>query len=135
MLKINSHLLFHYTLRFFNEGFSSPIQIEPSWAQQQLQHQQKLVAEMRKMIDEQNKLVTKLKTENELKEQSLSQLNTAHEKVVGENRILKKAVSIQQERQNQAAQQVHILHREKEEASDRIRRLEQMNLQLRFLVE
>ena len=108
---------------------------EPSWYQQQLQHQQQMVAEMRNLIEQKNVEIEKLKNENVQNQRNLSQINVAHEKVLSENRILKKAVSIQQERQNQAAQEVAHLRRQGEESNERLRRLEQMNRQLSFLLE
>jgi len=59
-------------------------------------------------------------------------LKPEHEKTLNENRILKKAVAIQQERQNQAAHEIEAARRYRIEAEERIRKLEQMNLTLRY---
>ena len=90
---------------------------------------------MRNLIEQKNIEIDRFKNDNLRNQHTLSQVNIAHEKVLSENRILKKAVSIQQERQNQAAQEVVMLRRQGEESSERIRRLEQMNRQLSFVVE
>ena len=99
------------------------------------QKQQNIIADMKRVIEQQTSEIEKLKNENVQYQKTLLQTNASHEKVVGENKILKKAVTIQQERQNMAAKEVDNLRRENENANERIRRLEQMNSQLRFLVE
>mmetsp|Transcript_24705 Transcript_24705/g.37035 ORF Transcript_24705/g.37035 Transcript_24705/m.37035 type:complete len:202 (-) Transcript_24705:158-763(-) len=105
----------------------------PSWAQQQ-QHQQ-IVADLKRLVDQQAAEIEKLKGENDENQKRTSQMIAAFEKVSNENRILKKAVAIQQERQNQAVQEVERARHENAGANDRIRRLEQMNLQLRYQLQ
>jgi hypothetical protein len=59
-------------------------------------------------------------------------VKSAHDRAVNENKILKKAVTIQQERQNHAHQELEAAGRFKTEAEDRVRRLEQMVLTLQY---
>ena len=62
-------------------------------------------------------------------EDSLRTLQTDHQRVVKENGILRKAVMIQQERQNTAEVEMKAV---KEQAAERIRSLEQIILSLRY---
>lgn len=52
--------------------------------------------------------------------------------MVNENKILKKAVTIQQERQNQALSEIQAARQFKFDAEDRIKKLEQIILSLRY---
>jgi len=99
--------------------------------QQQQQHQQEIV-DLKRVIDDQSNEIERLKSQKNVVESSLSELKTTHEKTVNENRILKRAVTIQQERQHQAATELDAARRYKEEADERTRRLEQMILTLRY---
>ena len=65
-------------------------------------------------------------------ESTLNEVKCAHDKAVNENRILKRAVTIQQERQNHAAQEIQGARQFKAEAEDKLRKLEQMNLTLQY---
>lgn len=69
-----------------------------------------------------------LKTEN-------GSLQTQNQKVEGENRILKRAVTIQQDRQHQVHAELEGARTFKEQAEDRIRRLEQMILTLQYQLQ
>ena len=95
---------------------------------------QKLV-ELQQLVDQQAAEIVRLKAEKEAAEVSASELSAHHEKVEHENRILKRAVAIQQERQNQMASELESARRFKTEAEDRIRRLEQMNLTLQYQLQ
>eukprot|EP00934_Nitzschia_sp_Nitz4_P005482 Nitzschia sp. Nitz4//scaffold232_size35869//21134//21924//NITZ4_007808-RA/size35869-processed-gene-0.61-mRNA-1//1//CDS//3329543333//5472//frame0 len=63
---------------------------------------------------------------------SLDALKEEHAKVVNENKILKKAVTIQQERQNHAAAEIEAARRYKVDADGKIKQLEQIIYQLRY---
>jgi len=91
-------------------------------AQQQQQQQQ---------IDMQNE-INSLKSEKEGLTNSLATLRTEHEKVLNENKTLKRAVIIQQERQNQALSEINAGRQYKAEAEDKIKKLEQLVLSLRY---
>lgn len=62
----------------------------------------------------------------------MNNLKSEQDKVLNENRILKRAVTIQQERQNQAASEIQAAHKYKFDAEDRIKKLEQLILSLRY---
>lgn len=101
----------------------------PSHAQQQI------VAELRRLVEHQASEIERLKSEKDSVEESVNKLKPEHEKTLNENRILKKAVAIQQERQNQAANEIEAARRYRIEAEERIRKLEQMNLTLRYQLQ
>ncbi|KAK1743786.1 hypothetical protein QTG54_005383 [Skeletonema marinoi] len=62
-------------------------------------------------------------------------LQTQNQKVEHENRILKRAVTIQQDRQHQVSAELEGIRTFKEQAEERIRRLEQMNLTLQYQLQ
>ena len=62
----------------------------------------------------------------------MNNLKSEHDKVLSENKILKRAVTIQQERQNQAASEIDAARQFKFDAEDRIKKLEQIILSLRY---
>ena len=62
-------------------------------------------------------------------------MSSQNEKVTGENRILKRAVTIQQERQNQSSREIEAACKYRVDAEERIRKLEQMNLNLQYLLQ
>ena len=76
--------------------------------------------------------IESLKSEKAGLETSLSTLRTEHDKVLTENKTLKRAVIIQQERQNQALSEINAGRQYKAEAEDRIKKLEQLVLSLRY---
>lgn len=82
-------------------------------------------------IDLQNE-INSLKSEKVGFENSLATLRTEHDKVLTENKTLKRAVIIQQERQNQALSEINAGQQYKAEAEDRIKKLEQLVLSLRY---
>ena len=65
-------------------------------------------------------------------ETSLANLKTEHDKTLNENRILKRAVTIQQERQTHASNDLESARQYKVDAEENIRRLEQMVMSLRY---
>ena len=88
--------------------------------------------DIQRVVETQAEEIASLKNEKSNLESSLSNLKTEHEKVVNQNSILKKAVTIQQERQNQAASEIAEARRYKCEAEDTIKKLEQIILSLRY---
>mmetsp|Transcript_12014 Transcript_12014/g.24793 ORF Transcript_12014/g.24793 Transcript_12014/m.24793 type:complete len:222 (+) Transcript_12014:87-752(+) len=76
--------------------------------------------------------IDSLKSEKGGLENSLTTLRGEHDKVLTENKTLKRAVVIQQERQNQAIAEINAGRQYKAEAEDRIKKLEQLVLSLRY---
>lgn len=94
--------------------------------------QQKIVADLQRLVEHQASEIERLKTEKNAVESSATELKSSHDKAVNENKILKRAVTIQQERQKQASSELEEARKFKTEAEDRIKKLEQMNLTLRY---
>ena len=86
--------------------------------------------ELQHMVEQQATEIQRLKSEKEIAEASASQLSSQHAKVEHENKILKRAVAIQQDRQGQMAAELEGARQFKVQAKARIRRLEQMKLTL-----
>ena len=80
-------------------------------------------------MQEQATLIESLQKDKSGLEDSLQTLQTDHQRVVKENGILRKAVMIQQERQNTAETEIKAV---KDLADERIRSLEQIILSLRY---
>lgn len=97
--------------------------------------QQQLVSELQRLVDHQSFEIRRLKAEKLSTEDSLAKLKPELEKTLSENRILKRAVAIQQERQNQASNEIEAACRFRVYTEERIRKLEQMNLTLRYRLE
>ena len=83
-------------------------------------------------MDSQAAEIASLKSEKATLETNLNALKGEHDKVVYENKTLKKAVLIQQERQNHASSELNAANQYKTEAEDKIRKLEQLVLSLRY---
>ena len=88
--------------------------------------------DLQRVIDQQHAEMERLKSEKAAVDASYEVLKRDHEKISNENRILKKAVTIQQERQNQAASEIQAARRYGQEADEKSKRLEQMNLTLQY---
>jgi len=98
-------------------------------------NQQKLACELQRLVEHQALEIRRLKAEKNSTEETLTKLKPEHEKTLNENRILKRAVAIQQERQQHAANEIVAACRFKTLAEERIRKLEQLNLTLRYRLE
>jgi hypothetical protein len=66
------------------------------------------------MVEKQNEENARLRSEKESMEQSYHELSLAHEKVANENKVLKKVLSIKQERQDHFFAELDELRRYKE---------------------
>ncbi|KAL3944216.1 MAG: hypothetical protein SGBAC_001713 [Bacillariaceae sp.] len=88
--------------------------------------------ELEKVVTSQANEIQSLKADKQKVETSFTNLESEHGRVLNENRILKKAVTIQQERQNQAASEIDAAHKYKFDAEERIKKLEQIILSLRY---
>jgi chromosome segregation ATPase len=84
------------------------------------------------IVQEQAQEIASLKHDKAALESCVNGLRVENEKVVNENKILKRAVTIQQERQNQAASEVEAARTYKAEADDRMKKLEHMIMTLRY---
>jgi hypothetical protein len=88
--------------------------------------------DLQKVVDAQAGEIVSLKRDKANLEDSLNSLQGEHDKVVNENKILKRAVTIQQERQNQASSELSAARQFKADAEERIRKLEQLVFSLRY---
>jgi thioesterase domain-containing protein len=89
-------------------------------------------ADLERVVETQSNEIEYLKTAKANLESSLASLKSEQEKTLHENRILKRAVTIQQERQNHASNDLEAARQYKVQAEENIRRLEQMILSLRY---
>jgi hypothetical protein len=88
--------------------------------------------DLQNVVNSQGAEIESLKSDKAVIENSHTRLRTEHDKVVYENRTLKRAVLIQQERQNQAVSEITAARQYKVEADDKIKKLEQIVLSLRY---
>mmetsp|Transcript_5084 Transcript_5084/g.14859 ORF Transcript_5084/g.14859 Transcript_5084/m.14859 type:complete len:251 (-) Transcript_5084:1686-2438(-) len=88
--------------------------------------------DLRPLLESQATEIETLKSEKADLESSFNGLQTEHERVVKENKLLRKAVNIQQDRQNQANNELHEARKFKGDAEVQIRKLEQMIMTLRY---
>jgi hypothetical protein len=84
------------------------------------------------VVKEQAAMIESLKKDKTGLETELASLKSDHERVVKENQILRKAVTIQQERQTQAENEAKAAKEQTAQADERIRGLEQVILNLRY---
>lgn len=91
--------------------------------------------ELQLMVEQQATEIQRLKSEKDSVESSASQLSAQHAKGEHENKILKRAVAIQQERGQQMTAELEGARQYKVQADERIRRLEQMNLTLQYQLQ
>ena len=117
----------------------SPTALSSVWGSRVLaQHDDATAQKMQElqvMVEQQAAEIQRLKTEKESVEASTSQLSSHQAKVEHENKILKRAVTIQQERQNQMTAELEGARQFKAAAEERVRRLEQMNLTLQYRLQ
>ncbi len=91
--------------------------------------------ELQQLVGRQASEIERIKNEKNAAEASAAELSAQNAKVEHENKILKRAVTIQQERQNQMSSELDAARRFRVEAEDRIRRLEQVNLTLQYQLQ
>ena len=106
-----------------------------SWKRQRRNeesHSETSTRHLQQVIETQSSEIQRLTTENSSIKSSFDELKTAHASCQKENKILKKAVTIQQERQNHAASELDAARRYKDEAEERMKRLEQVIATLRY---
>lgn len=95
-------------------------------------HSQGFGLDLNIVVQEQAQEITILKQDKAALESTVHELRVENERVVNENKILKRAVTIQQERQNHAASEIEAARNYKAEADDRMKKLENMIITLRY---
>lgn len=91
--------------------------------------------DVNRVVEEQAAVIESLKKDKSGLESSLASLTTDHERVVKENQLLRKAVTIQQERQTQADNALKAAEKNRAEADEQIQKLEQVILSLRYYLQ
>jgi DNA repair exonuclease SbcCD ATPase subunit len=87
---------------------------------------------LQRVVSSQAAEIQTLKSEKSTLETSMNNLKTEHDRVLNENKILKRAVTIQQERQNQAVSEINAARQYKFDAEERVKKLEQIISSLRY---
>lgn len=117
-------------------NFSSPsVHVNPgpsSSKRSRTESQDAQQTDLQNIVHSQGAEIQSLKSEKAGLENSLNTLTTEHDRVLNENKMLKRAVIIQQERQTQALSEINAGRQFKAEAEDRIKKLEQLVLSLRY---
>ena len=93
------------------------------------------VQELQQVVNQQSIEIQRLKSEKETIQSTAQQLSTQNAKVEHENKILKRAVTIQQERGNQMNVELENARQYKVNAEECIRRLEQHNRSLQYQLQ
>jgi hypothetical protein len=88
--------------------------------------------DLNRLVAEQVSIIESLKKEKSTVESSLALLKTDHEKISKENTLFRRAVTIQQDRQNQAENQIKAAQQYRAGADDQIKKMEQVILSLRY---
>jgi peptidoglycan hydrolase CwlO-like protein len=88
--------------------------------------------DLNRLVGEQASIIESLKKDKSTVESSLASLKTDHEKISKENSILRRAVTIQQDRQNQAENQIKAAQQYRAGTEDQIKKMEQVILSLRY---
>lgn len=101
----------------------------PDQQHQQQEQAQKKHEELERVIQEQASLIESLQADKVGIEKSFASLKSDHERITKDNGILRKAVTIQEERRVHLEQEVKAT---KVQSDERIRSLEQVILTLRY---
>ena len=89
-------------------------------------------SELREEIQKQNAVIESLNKDKKTAADSLSSLKSDFERVSKENHVLRRAVQIQQDRQNQTETELKNAHRYKVDSEEKIKKLEHMIMSLRY---
>lgn len=84
------------------------------------------------VVEEQSKQIASLKKDKTDMESENSHLKSDNGRLTKENQLLRRAVAIQQDRQTQAENDLKAAHEYRAGAEERIRKLEQLILSLRY---
>lgn len=87
---------------------------------------------LQQVIEKQNIEIQSLRGEKASLESTINSLTESQEKALHENRILKKAVTFQQQRQNHNANELEAARQYKEQAESKMKMLEQVINSLRY---
>lgn len=87
---------------------------------------------LQRVIEKQNAEVQNLREEKASMESTIRNMTENQEKLQHENKILKKAVTVQQQRQNHALTELEAARQYKEQAENKMRMLEQVISSLRY---
>ncbi|KAL7568768.1 hypothetical protein ACA910_021758 [Epithemia clementina (nom. ined.)] len=87
---------------------------------------------LNRVVEEQAAVIESLKTEKKELHNSVLTLKAENERTLKENHILRRAVQIQQDRQNHAENELKNAVQYREGAEEQIRKMEQMILSLRY---
>ena len=77
-------------------------------------------------------MIESLKKDKKAMEESFASLKTDHERISKENHVLRRAVQIQQDRQNQTDAELKNAHNYKVDSEDRIKKMEHLIMSLRY---
>ena len=91
-----------------------------------------LLKESSAVEQQQVALIDALKKDKSSLESTLAEVRSDNERLTKENHVLRKAVHIQQDRQNNAEAQLKAAEQYKTETDERMRKMEQMILSLRY---
>jgi chromosome segregation ATPase len=79
--------------------------------------------------------IESLKQEKKTMEESMQTLKTEHQRTAKENHVLRRAVQIQQDRQNETEKELKNAHKYKADTEERIKKLESMIMSLRYRLQ
>jgi chromosome segregation ATPase len=88
--------------------------------------------DVNRIVEEQAAVIESLKTDKSKLESSLNSLKSEHDRVLKDNSILRRAVAIQQDRQNLAENEIKVTQQYHMDAQEKIKKLEQLILSLRY---
>jgi len=88
--------------------------------------------DLSKQVEEQATQIDSLKKENTALKTAFASLKASHEKTIEENKLLRRAVTIQQDRQSQAESELKAAHAYRDDAEDKMKKLEGMIMTLRY---
>lgn len=89
-------------------------------------------ADLHEELQKRSAVIDSLKKEKKTVEESLVSLKSDYERVSKENHVLRRAVQIQQDRQNQTESELKSAHKYKIDSEERIKKLEHMIMSLRY---
>ena len=89
-------------------------------------------ADLHEELQKRSAVIDSLKKEKKTVEESLVSLKSDYERVSKENHVLRRAVQIQQDRQNQTESELKNAHKYKIDSEERIKKLEHMIMSLRY---
>jgi len=129
-------LWFKYAPHLFILTMSSLFLATPLGPQSLKRHRSRSPTEvdndLKRVVDEQNAVIASLKQDKANLETTVGSLKSDNERIQKENQLLRKAVTIQQDRQKQAEGQLKAAEEYRTGAEDRMQKLEQMILSLRY---